>query len=174
VTPDAVSPLAAFRADRARYPRNAWLWERSLWAIAFYRLGQALRLVPRPVRLALYPLYGALAMLMQIVTNIEIPASTSIGPGLRIHHAGPVVVHAGSRIGSHCTMNTGVVIGNKGPHEVPTLGDRVSLGTGAQVIGAVTVGDGAGIGAMTLVIHDVPAGAIAVGVPARVLPSRSS
>ena len=168
--PEAVvSPLVAFRADRARYPRSAWWTERSLWAVAVYRLGQAVRLAPRPVERLLYPVYGLLAMLAQITTNIEIPASARIGPGLRIHHAGPVVVHAGTRIGSDCTLNTGVVIGNKGPDEVPTLGDGVTLGAGAQVIGAVTVGDGAGVGAMTLVIRDVPAGATVVGVPARVI-----
>jgi serine O-acetyltransferase len=169
VPEDVVSPLAAFRADRARYPRAAWWTERSLWAVAVYRLGQAVRLAPRPAERLLYPLYGLLAMLAQIATNIEIPASARIGPGLRIHHAGPVVVHAGTRIGSGCTLNTGVVIGNKGPDEVPTLGDGVTLGAGAQVIGAVTVGDGAGVGAMTLVIRDVPAGATVVGIPARVI-----
>ena len=93
-----------------------------------------------------------------------------IGPGLRIHHAGPIVVNAGVRIGANCTMEHGVTLGVREPGgPVPTLGDDVTLGAFAQVLGGVKVGDGARVGALTLVLDDVPPGATAVGVPARII-----
>jgi serine O-acetyltransferase len=96
-----------------------------------------------------------------------------VGPGLRIIHLGPVVIHSGAVIGRDCTLEHGVTIGERRPGEgVPSLGDNVFLGAYAQVLGPVEVGSGARVGALTLVIDDVPAGATAVGVPARVMPPR--
>jgi serine O-acetyltransferase len=161
------TPWMCFTADRARYPRNAWLAERSLWAIAVYRFGQAVLSAPWLVRSVLRPLHRALILASQLSTNIEIGTRAQIGPGLRIHHVGPIVINNEVTIGAECTLRVGNILGNRNDSRCPRLGDRVTLGAGAQVLGAVTVGDDVIIGAMSLVIHDVPANTTVAGIPAR-------
>ena len=74
---------------------------------------------------------------------------------------------------NNAPFNQQVTIGFDSPEDRPVLGDRVSVHAGAKVLGAVTVGDGARIGANAVVIKDVPPGATAVGVPARILAPKS-
>jgi len=112
---------------------------------------------------------------IETLTGISIPKSAVVGPGLRIYHFGNVFVHADAKIGANCTLRQGVTIGNR--HEggpVPILEDDVDLGAYAQVLGDVRVGKGAKVGAMSVVLCDVPAGATAVGVPARIIPARQA
>ncbi|HVJ97091.1 MAG TPA: serine acetyltransferase [Acidimicrobiia bacterium] len=99
-------------------------------------------------------------------------ASSEIGPGLFIQHGFATIV-AARRLGANCWVNQQVTIGFDAPDERPVLGDGVSVHAGAKILGAVTIGDGARIGANAVVIHDVPAGSTAVGVPARILPPKS-
>ena len=161
----ALGAFDSFRADRARYPRNAWLSERSLWAIAVYRFGQFARARGSRAGVALH---RALILVSQILTGIEISSRASIGPGLRIHHAGPVVIgHA--RLGAECTLRVGNIIGTTKSGEWPVLGDRVALGAGAQVLGGVTIGENVTVGALSLVVKDVPANTVVVGIPASAL-----
>jgi serine O-acetyltransferase len=107
----------------------------------------------------------------QLLTNIEIGTRAQIGPGLRIHHVGPIVINNDVKIGADCTLRVGNILGNRTDSRCPTLGDRVALGAGAQILGAVTVGDDVTVGAMSLVLHDAPSRSTVAGVPARVLRS---
>ena len=106
--------------------------------------------------------------------RVQIGNQVHIGPGLMITH-GHVVIDGATTIGRNCQINPWVTIGLTNSKKVgfsldgPTIGDDVYIGTGAKIIGPVTVGDGARIGANAVVIHDVPAGATVVGVPARVV-----
>jgi serine O-acetyltransferase len=163
-----------FREDRSRYGRSAWLTERALWAIATYRLGQATLERDDWVSWVLLVPYAALSQLVRLLTNIEIPRTAQIGPGLRIAHGGPVIINAETTIGANCSLNVGVVLGTDGPDSsaAPTIGNDVRFGAHSIVIGTVTVGDGATIGALTLVRTDVPDRSRAVGVPARILPPK--
>ena len=98
------------------------------------------------------------------------PKTARIGPGLRIWHFGGIFVHSDVVIGSNCTLRQGVTIGNRhadGP--VPVIGDNVEFGAYAQVLGGIRVGDNCQIGAMSVVLCDVPDGATAVGAPARIV-----
>lgn len=98
-----------------------------------------------------------------------------IGPGLFVAHGWGTSLNA-ERIGARCYVHQGVTIGwdYKGERG-PIIGDDVFIGAGAAVLGAVTVGDRARIGANAVVLADVPAGATAVGVPARILePARTT
>ena len=106
----------------------------------------------------------------ETVTGISIPKSVRVGPGLKIWHFGNIFVHADSVIGANCTLRHGVTIGNReddGP--APVLEDDVELGAYAQILGGVRVGRGAKVGALSVVLRDVPPRAVAVGVPARII-----
>jgi serine O-acetyltransferase len=171
----------SFRADRAGYPRQAWLYERALWAVAAFRLGSWLDsrfsawLAGQPAVLR-YAVKVPLLMgqrLVEAFTGVELPPQTSVGPGLRIWHGGNIVINPKTRIGSSCVMRHGVTIGNVVPNgAAPVIGDRVELGAYAQVFGGITIGDDARVGAMSVVLQDVPPGATAVGVPARIIVPR--
>ncbi|HWG73177.1 MAG TPA: DapH/DapD/GlmU-related protein [Acidimicrobiales bacterium] len=92
----------------------------------------------------------------------------TIGAGLFISH-GQGTILAAERIGANCFVHHGVTVGwDYRSARSPIIGDDVFIGAGAKVLGAVTVGDGARIGANAVVVSDVPAGATAVGAPARV------
>lgn len=105
------------------------------------------------------------------VYGIELPYTARIGRRLVIEHQGGIVVHGGTTIGDDCTIRQNCTLGIRRvdrPGAAPILQDRVELGAGAVVLGAVTIGSGAAIGANAVVLTDVPAGALAIGVPATI------
>ena len=160
-----------WQADLRRYPRRPWLKEQSIYALAVYRFGR--RLDQRPAGVAkrlLTPAYWLLFRVVETATGISLPKAATIGPGLRIWHFGNIFVHPGAVLGANCTLRQGVTIGNRredGP--VPRLGDEVEVGAYAQILGAIEIGRGAKVGAMAVVLNDVPSGAVAVGNPARII-----
>jgi serine O-acetyltransferase len=160
-----------WQADLARYPRRPWLKEQSIWAIAVYRFGRRVdRRRPGLGRKLLEKWYWLAFRITETLTGISIPKSVEVGPGLKIWHFGNIFVHADSVIGARCTLRQGVTIGNReddGP--TPILEDEVELGAYAQVLGGITIGRGAKVGAMSVVLRDVPPGAVAVGIPARII-----
>ena len=163
----------AWRADLARVgTARAWLTEQSLWAIWVYRFGRRVdRLRPGIRKKALLRFYWFLFRLAETVTGISLPKSCVIGNGLRIWHFGGVFVNPAAIIGENCTLRQGVTIGNR--HEgggSPVLGDGVELGAYAQILGDVRIGNHCRIGAMAIVLTNIPDGATAVGQPARVVP----
>jgi serine O-acetyltransferase len=91
-----------------------------------------------------------------------------IGPGLFIQHGFSTGITA-ERIGSNCWINQQVTIGFVSDVGEPVLGDRVQVSVGARVLGGITIGDGAVIGANAVVVKDVPANCVVVGVPARII-----
>lgn len=161
----------AWKADRARYPERAFKREQSLWAIKVYRFGRGNdQRPPGLVRALNDRLYWFLFRIVETLTGCSFTKAVEIGPGLRIHHFGNIFIHSGVKIGANCTLRQGCTIGNRvegGP--VPVLEDEVELGAYAQVLGGVRIGRGARIGAMSVVLKDVPPGATAVGIPARIL-----
>jgi serine O-acetyltransferase len=163
-----------WEADLARYPRRPWLKEQSIWAIAVYRFGRRVdRRPPGLWRKALEKVYWLAFLLTETLTGISISKLVEVGPGLKIWHFGNIFIHSGSVIGRNCTLRQGVTIGNReddGP--LPVLEDDVELGAYAQVLGGVRIGRGAKVGAMSVVLRDVPAGATAVGNPARIIERR--
>lgn len=104
------------------------------------------------------------------LTGIEIHPAARIGQRLFVDHGMGVVIGETSEIGDDVTLYQGVVLGGISLDEGkrhPTLGDKVVVGAGAKILGPVTIGDGARVGANAVVIKDVAAGATMVGVPAR-------
>ena len=99
----------------------------------------------------------------------EIPLNSQIGGGLRINHPNGIVIHPDSYIGPNCIIFQQVTIGEGPTPGLPTIGADVLIGAGAKVLGGVTIGDHARVGANAVVLTDVPAGATAVGIPARII-----
>lgn len=164
-----------WEADLRRYPARPFRKEQSVWAIWVYRWGRRLErngngAMPRLLEKA----YWLAFRWVETMTGISLPKSADIGPGLRIHHFGNIFINPGVRIGANCTLRQGVTIGNRidgGP--VPVIGDNVEFGAYAQVLGGGRVGNGCRIGAMAVVLCDVPDGCTAVGNPARIVRPKS-
>lgn len=151
-----------WKADRARYPKLAFVFERSIWAVGVLRFGQWVDTLQGPARLAGRIVYQALFIASETLTGISIPKSVVVGPGLRIFHSGGIVIHEQAVIGANCTLRHGITIGVRSTNGgVPVIGDNVDIGTGAMVLGDITVGNDAKIGAGALVQVNVPAGAVA-------------
>jgi serine O-acetyltransferase len=112
-----------------------------------------------------------LSQLTRAVTGVEIHPAARIGKRFFIDHGMGVVIGETAEIGDDVMMYHGVTLGGRSMRRVkrhPTVGDRVTLGAGARVLGPVEIGDDAQIGANAVVVRDVPAGAVATGIPARV------
>ena len=106
-------------------------------------------------------------------TGIEIHPGARIGNGVFFDHGMGIVIGETAEIGDGCTIYHGVTLGGtslyKGAKRHPTLGRDVVVGAGAKVLGGFTVGDGAKVGSNAVVTKPVPAGATAVGIPARII-----
>jgi serine O-acetyltransferase len=119
-------------------------------------------------------LYAArlLAFLARAVTNVDIHPGARIGRRFFIDHGAGVVIGETAEIGADVTLYHGVTLGgttwSKGKRH-PTLGDGVVVGAGAKILGAIAIGDGARVGANSVVVKDVPAGRTAIGIPARLV-----
>jgi serine O-acetyltransferase len=109
-----------------------------------------------------------LANLSRIATGIEIHPAAAIGESFFIDHGTGVVIGETAEIGNCVTLYQGVTLGGTGfatGKRHPTVEDNVTIGSGAKLLGPITVGHGAKIGANTVVIHDVPANSTVVGNP---------
>jgi len=110
----------------------------------------------------------AMALATRAITNIEIHPAASIGQGLFIDHGTGVVVGETAQIGDNVTLYQGVTLGGTGfatGKRHPTVQDNVTIGSGAKLLGPITIGHGAKIGANTVVIHEVPPNSTVVGNP---------
>jgi serine O-acetyltransferase len=135
-----------------------------LHALMFHKIASALR--QRNLGLAA----RIVSHLGRFFTGIEIHPGATIGRRLFIDHGMGVVIGETAIVGDDVTLYQGVTLGGTGKQKGkrhPTVGNSVVIGTGAHVLGAVTIGDGAKIGGGAVVLKDVPPYTTAVGVPAR-------
>jgi serine O-acetyltransferase len=110
--------------------------------------------------------------LVRAVTGVDIHPAATIGAGLFIDHATGVVIGQTAEIGDDVTLYQGVTLGGtslRAEKRHPTVGDRVTIGAGAKVLGAVTIGHDSRIGANAVVVRDVPPNSVVVGVPGQVI-----
>src|SRR5436305_5347326 len=109
-----------------------------------------------------------MATFVRAATGVEIHPAAHIGPGLFIDHGSGVVIGETAQIGEDVTLYQGVTLGGTGfatGKRHPTIEDNVTIGSGAKLLGPITIGHGAKSGANSVVIHDVPANATVVGNP---------
>jgi serine O-acetyltransferase len=141
------------------------------WALLVYRFGHARFVIKNKIIRAPWTiLYVILHKLTEIFCGISIGSTAKIGRRLTIEHHGCIVIHGDSVIGDDCLIRHGVTLGNTGYKDLygaPTLGNRVQIGAGAKLLGRISVGDDAIVGANAVVTRDVPEHAIVGGVPAR-------
>lgn len=133
------------------YKVAIWLWKHKLSFAAFFIRG-----------------------LMRIVFACDIPYKTRIGKNVLFpHHALGIVIHPNVKIGDNCTIRQNVTIGGRNEIEVvPVIGDNVSIGAGAVILGPVNIVDNVFIGANAVVIRDVPSDCVVVGVPEKIVKYR--
>lgn len=162
--------VSAIEPDWARErPRGAWDPGRKLIKTLrdYVRLGDG----SGPVTALRRSLIVARHRFWSAVTSCDIPLGFDPGGGFALPHPNGVVIHPGSVVGPNCLLmhqtTLGAARGNR--KGTPTLGGHVDVGAGAKIIGAVAIGDHAIIGANAVVLIDVPAGATAAGVPARII-----
>ena len=162
-----------------RDPAARSLWEIGLLypgvrALAFYRLAHALWTS------GLWFLARFVSELGRLFSGIEIHPGATIGRRLFIDHGLGVVIGETAEIGDDVTLYHGVTLGGISTSRQfsgrrhPVIEDGVIVGAGAQVLGAITVGRGARVGANAVAVKDVPAGATVIGIPAQVVSARGT
>jgi len=142
-------------------------------AVAIQRFGiWRMTIQPKLVRAPFSILYRALYRKIRNVYGIDLPYTVKLGRRVVIEHQGAIVIHGNCFIGDDSIIRQGVTLGNRyldRQFEAPKLGARVNVGAGAKILGKVTIGDDANIGANAVVLSDVPPSKTAVGIPAKIL-----
>jgi serine O-acetyltransferase len=150
--------------------------DRCLWAMLVYRLGQwAGESRVAPFRWVGGKTYGLFSRIAPIFTGVYLDRVTRVGKRFHIVHPGMVLIHPRAVFGDNCGVMHGVTVGeNMDAGGVPRFGNDCFVGAHATVLGDITIGDGARIAANSLVCCDVPPGALAMGVPARIYPGMAN
>lgn len=162
--------FANLKNDLATYQGD---WTRQgFWVMVVYRFGRwryTLRsgIVRKPFSL----LYKICYKVVQILTGIELPCEVELGRNFRIDHFGGIIISGFARFGDNCVVRDGVTVGLRRVDDpvAPRIGNNVDIGTGAKLLGGITVGDNVAVGANAVVLTDVPDNAVAVGIPARII-----
>ncbi|HYS66145.1 MAG TPA: serine acetyltransferase [Paraburkholderia sp.] len=154
------------------YRRNDFLKTRCV--VIFFRIANYLACRSRFTLLVGAPVILLYIFVCDWLLGIEIPVKTRIGKGLTLYHGTGLVINGYCVMGDYCVVRHGVTIGNTirpdGTNSgVPVIGDRVEFGAHSVALGDIRIGDGARIGAGAVLLCNVPDGAVAVGVPARVM-----
>ena len=162
-----------FKTLRKEYERHGRsILNGGFWVTIAYRYGRWTLAQRRPWRMLLTIPYLILHNLSSLLTKVHLDRTTRVGNDLHLIHATMIQIHPDTVIGDRCGIMHNVTLGTYIARPgLPVIGNDVFIGCGASVLGEVTIGDGACIAANSLVISDVPPGAIAMGVPARVMPS---
>lgn len=155
--------VSAIDADWSREQKRFFEWNPSRSLIAAIRRyqrherGSAIDTLIRMISVIQHRFWSA-------VTGADIPVNSQIGGGLLLPHPNGIVVHPAARIGVNCLLFQQVTLAG-----AVTVGGHVDIGAGAKILGPLTIGDDAVIGANAVVTHDVAPSSTMVGIPARPL-----
>jgi len=160
-----------WRAHNSQWSRHGF------WALVVYRFGRwRYGIGWRPARVPFSIAYKLLKFFSDMLLGIDLPCEAVLGRRCVIEHIGAIVISGDAVFGDDCIIRQGVTVGlrNRGVRGSPRIGNRVDIGAGAKLLGPIQIGDDAAIGANAVVLCDVPANSIAVGVPAKILPRKPS
>ena len=151
-------------------------WNRhGFWVLVIYRFGRwRYTIRPRLLRMPFSFLYELGKFFSVSCLGAELPAEVVLGRRFVIEHVGAIVISGDAVFGDDCVIRNGVTVGlrHKGVRGSPVIGDRVDIGAGAKLLGPIRIGNDSAIGANAVVLCDVPANSVAVGIPARILPQK--
>jgi serine O-acetyltransferase len=168
--PAGIGLFALLAEDFRTYDKNPL--EAGFWAVAVHRFGNwRMGLKPRVLRAPCTVLYRTLATSVNWGFGIKLDYTVKLGRRVRIWHHGGMILGARS-IGDdvHIRQNTTFGVANRTqPLAKPVIGDRVDIGCGAAILGQIRIGHDSVVGANAVVVRDVPAHSLVVGVPGRVV-----
>lgn len=170
LNPPGMSLWALWREDLREH--DGLVLEQGFWALAVHRFGNwRMSIRSKLLRAPFSALYKLLYRCVEWTCGISLPYTVRVGRRVRLWHHGGMILHAAS-IGDRVQLRQNTTFGvarSLHDFELPVIDDGADIGVGAVVIGAVRVGRNAVIGANAVVVKDVPDGAVAVGVPAKVI-----
>ncbi|MCP6763084.1 MAG: serine acetyltransferase [Fischerella sp. CENA71] len=142
-------------------------------SVAVHRFGVwRKKIKPKILQLPFSILYIMLYRRIRNHYGIELLYTVKLGRRVVVHHQGTIIINAYASIGDDSQICQGVTLGSRyadRPYDAPRLGKGVEVGAGAKILGKVTIGDYAKIGANAVVLCDVPPGATAIGIPAKII-----
>jgi putative colanic acid biosynthesis acetyltransferase WcaB len=147
--------------------------------LLLFRTTQNFSKLPFPLLLISLPLRILYQVIVEYILGVEIPFDTQIGSNLQLHHAHSLVINHQTTIGNNCILRHCTTIGNKTNTDgsssgCPQIGNYVEIGSNVVILGEITIGDHAVIGAGSVVIKDVISGTVVAGNPAKVIKQKQA
>ncbi len=147
-----------------------WAANRGNWksgvTLVLFRSAQLVHRASGPWKVLGLPVIALYVLVVEWLMGVELNYKTFIGPGLKLYHGTGLVIHHASIVGANCTLRHCTTLGEK-KGACPVLGNNVDVGSNVVILGGIKVGDGAVIGAGSVVVRDVAPGDVVAGNPAR-------
>jgi serine O-acetyltransferase len=157
------------------FTNGSEFFSQGFWTLFWHRFGNwRMSLRPRALRLPFSLIYQIMFKLGECITGMMLPYTVRVGRRVRLEHFGGMILVA-DEIGSDVTLRQNTTLGIAGSNKGrawPIIGDGADIGAGVVILGSVTVGRGAIVGANAVVTRDVPPHAVVGGVPARLIRMR--
>ncbi|MBF2064332.1 MAG: serine acetyltransferase [Calothrix sp. C42_A2020_038] len=147
---------------------------KSRLVLVLFRSAQIIGKLPAPLKPFAKIYCNLYTLIVEWILGVELPWDTTVGSNLKLLHGVGLVVNHYSKIGKNCTLRHSTTIGNKKLADgscsgCPEIGNNVDIGSNVVIIGAITIGDNAIIGAGSVVVKDIPEGAVVAGNPAKII-----